>query len=131
MLLDELMQDFTSSVINDLKSSLAIPLRCTGNDNLVAFIAMPNILTLATYPCLVNLDNLAQGDRVINCHGLSDSVAKKPGGFIGDPDGALDLISGDSLFRFNHQVNCSKPLPQRKVAIVKNSIRGHGELIAT
>ena len=77
----------------------------------------------------INLDCSAELGRGHFQHRGSDSVAQIPCRLIANPERALNLAGGYSLFRFAEQGGCKEPFPQGQVRIVENGIHGHTELV--
>jgi len=128
--LDELVESLLAPVRDNFETYLAVSLHSTHHDSLVAMIGAALALYLTTNPCLVNLYNPLEGHRIGVLHGLPYPVAEIPSCLVGYPYRALELIGGDTLLGFNHQVHGGKPLPKGKMAVVENSTGSDGELIA-
>jgi len=131
MFVYEPMKRFSITAANFLKSNFAVTLHSTGSDNFIPFVAMPYILPFATYPRLINLDYLTKRLGVIYSHGISNPMAQIPSRFVGNGDSTAYLVGRHALLGLNHQVHSSEPLPQRKMAVMEDSARSNGELIAT
>lgn len=63
-------------------------------------------------------------------HGLANTVAEIPRGFVAHADGALKLGRADALFALDHQVGRDKPFAQRQVGIVEDRPTRNREAIA-
>jgi hypothetical protein len=131
VLLDEIVKGLAVKTVDDLESSLAATLNDSNDNALVALVPHPAPLLFATYPSFVNLDLATQFRGVGFGHGVADAMAEIPSGLVRDSDGALDLISRDTLFGFKHQIDGDEPLGEWKVAIVEDGPCRHRELVAT
>ena len=101
-LLDKLVNHFTGSIVNNLKP-ISVALCRPGHKNLVAFVFMPKILAFATKPSLFNFYDPAEKHRIINSHGISDSMAKTYC-LVRDIEHPFDLIGRYTFLRLNHHV---------------------------
>jgi hypothetical protein len=130
VLSDKTVQGLPIRTSNDLKANVPAPLHRPYHDGLIAFVATSFALHLAAYECFVNFYDALQELRVNFLEGIAYAMGKIPSGFVGDPEGALELVGRDSLFGFGDEVNCQKPLPERKVSIVEDGIGSNRELVA-
>ena len=86
--------------------------------------------TFRTYEGFINFDRSFQQFGVGIPDGGADAVAEIPSGLIGDLQDALQLVRRYPLAGFTHQVDCGKPLLERKVGIMEDRSSGNGELVA-
>lgn len=63
-------------------------------------------------------------------HCGTDAVTEIPCGFVANSDCAFDLIGTHALACFHQEQNCHEPSSQRKMRIIEDRSRRHGELIA-
>jgi len=128
--INEAMQCLPSGVGYSLEPCITITLYRSGNGNLVALVAVTDILALATNPSLVYLDNASQWIRSSFSHGSTDSMAEIPCSLIGNVKCPLHLISRDTFLGLYNEINGYEPLSKRKVRVMEDSPRSNGELIA-
>jgi hypothetical protein len=130
VLVNKVMETQTVCALHDFQPRRSTSLDSRSNHNLVAFIPMSNTLALPTDVGLIDFHNAIKRFGIGLRHGNPDSMAKIPCCLIGNSNSPFDLIRRDTLLGLNHQVDCGKPLPQWKMAIMENGIGSHGELIA-
>lgn len=100
----------------------------------VLFIVPSGLLAFAAIHTaderLVHFDFAIEHRPLTFGQSCADSMAEEPCGLVTDSERALNLTGAHSLFRFAEQVRRGKPFFERKVSVIENRARSHGELIA-
>ena len=90
------------------------------------------IFRLAADETFVRLDNLAfatERRRAGRLHALSNAMAKKPSGFIGQSKHAGELQRTHALFACSHQMSGQKPFAQRDMTSREDRAGANRELL--
>jgi len=90
----------------------------------VAFLTSTNV-------CFVYLNGAVHHGPVYFFHGVPDSMAEVPCGFVADPQRALDLFSAHALLRDTQQVCSDEPFQEGQVRVIEYGASENGELVTT
>src|SRR5262249_49295431 len=93
------------AVRNDLQSNVSAALNSADHRSLVSFVPAAPPMNLAAYKCFVDLYDSLQFFRGDFAHSGADTVTEKPRSFVSRFKSALNLESGNPLFRLDLQIN--------------------------
>lgn len=127
---NEAVQRLPIRTSDNLQADVPAPLHGTHYDGLVAPVASALAVHLAAHERLVHFHYALQELGVNLVESGAYAMAQIPRGLVRYADGALELVGADALFGLYNEVDGKKPLPQRKVRVVKDGASGNGELIA-
>ena len=99
------------------------------NDSLVPLVAVSHPVSLPANVGFVHFHNSLQKISADFAHRGTNTVAEIPRCFVGDFDRSTNLISRNSFFGFDHQVDRQKPFPERQVRIVEDRTASDRKLI--
>ena len=111
--------------VNHAEIAVALP---DADDNLLIGTVTP-LARLAANIGFINLNRAAKFLRGNFEHRVANPVAEIPRGFIADGKLASHLVGRHAFARLTEQVRCEKPLPERQMGIVEDSLGRYAELV--
>src|SRR5579863_9689983 len=134
-----LARDVLAHDRRDVRDGRAVDMKRTGraaafhkgqHRHLVMAASADGLALLAANESFVRFDSLAfaaHRREAAVAHRLANAMAHEPGGFQGDAEGAVKLVSADPFLRRTNQMDCLKPKAKWNVARLENGSDFDGE----
>lgn len=126
---DEPVKRTPVRLIDDFHADLTVPLDDTGDNGLIPAVAVAFPTRLTADERLIDLDGATEGSLNPIAHCSADTMAEIPGCFVAHVQGALKLVSADTLLGLAHAIDCKEPLPQREMGIMEDGARQNAEMV--
>lgn len=129
VLSDVLFEGSRAHVVRMKETQFALPLTNPDYDLFVSRSASALTMRATADISFVHLNNSTEFRLVNFSHCSANPMAEIPRSFVGGPNGALNLASGNAFLGFAEDCNRNEPLPQRQVRVMEDRARRDAELV--